>query len=45
MTQQPVQFTEIANWLRARGEELNARLQAVRAGQARTRTRQRMRQT
>jgi DnaK suppressor protein len=37
MTQQPVQFTEIANWLRARGEELNARLQAVRADQARTR--------
>lgn len=37
MTQQPIQFLEIGNWLRARAQELNARLQAIRADQARTR--------
>lgn len=35
--QQPKEFTEIAKNLKARGEELNARLLAVRADQARTR--------
>jgi RNA polymerase-binding transcription factor DksA len=37
MMQQPVQIAEIANWLRARGAELDTRLRAVRADQARTR--------
>lgn len=37
MMHQPVEFAEIVNWLRARGAELNARLQAVRADQARAR--------
>lgn len=36
MTQQPVLSTEISNWLQARGVELNARLQEVRADHART---------
>ena len=37
MMQQPTQISEMSSWLRARGEELNARLQAVHADQARTR--------
>ena len=37
MIQQPVEFAGIANWLRTRGAELSARLQAVRADQARSR--------
>lgn len=37
MTQESTELAQIANWLRARGAELNARLQAVREDQARTR--------
>jgi len=37
MTQQFVEFTEIANRLRARAEELTGRVRAIRADQARTR--------
>lgn len=38
MMHQPVDFAEIVTWLKARGAELNVRLQSVRADQARART-------